>query len=82
MSSPVNFTDPSSGRRLGFFDRPKRGSKVMPRATPTLAEVTSVMISEYRVFPRSALLRQSGWAWLGCEEFVTTSNTCADTSKD
>ena len=37
--------------------------------------------SEYRVLPRSAL-RQSGWAWLGWEEFVTTSNTYADTSKE
>ena len=42
MESPVNFTNPSSGKRLGLFNRPKPGTKVMPPAKPTLAEVRPV----------------------------------------
>ena len=36
----IDFTDPSSGKRLGLFHHPKPGTKVMPRSKPTLAEVS------------------------------------------
>ena len=36
----IDFTDPSSGERLGIFHHPKPGTKIMPRSKPTLAEVS------------------------------------------
>ena len=42
MKSEVNFTDPSSGERLGLFNRPKPGTKIMPPSKPTLAEVRNL----------------------------------------
>ena len=42
VKSEVNFTDPSSGERLGLFDHPKPGTKIMPLSKPTLVEVRNV----------------------------------------
>ena len=42
MASPVNFTNPLSGKRLGLFDRPKPGTRIMPPAKPSLDEVSSL----------------------------------------
>ena len=46
MKSQITFTDPS-GERLGLFHRPKPGTKIMPKAKPTLAEVRMDLIIAY-----------------------------------
>ena len=35
----LNFMDPTVGKRLGLFERPSPGAKVMPPAMPSLQEV-------------------------------------------
>ena len=41
---PTRFMDPSAGKRLGIFEHPKPGQKVMPLHEPTLAEVGTLSI--------------------------------------